>query len=122
MRKYCYCSSSSHTRCIHKLLSTYEVKTKIDGTTTKNIEDFFLLGLVLVYNLKIYSYNFSNTTGRLKFYSNEEATYFDNDIADIHGFTHKANILGDVVAQLVSDFVNRILENIPTAASSKYLS
>ena len=91
-------------------------------TTTKNIEDFFLLGLVLVYNLKIYSYNFSNTTGRLKFYSNEEATYFDNDIGDIHGFTHKANILGDVVAQLVSNFVNRILENIPAVASSKYLS
>ena len=88
----------------------------------KILKTQILSGFALVYNLKIYSYNFSNTTCSLKFYSNEEATYFDNDIADIHGFTHKANIFGDVVAQLVSNVINGILENIPTAALSKYLS
>ena len=54
---------------------------KIDGTTTDNVEDLDLV--MLMYNLIEYSSNYSETTGILWFYSKDEATNFDTDIANI---------------------------------------
>ena len=54
---------------------------KIDGTTTDNAEDLDLV--MLMYNLIEYSSNYSETTGILWFYSKDEATNFDTDIANI---------------------------------------
>ena len=50
-----------------------------DGTTTDDSEDIdFVMPL---YNLLEYSSNYSNTTGSLWFYSKDEVTNFDADIA-----------------------------------------
>ena len=54
---------------------------KIDRTTTDNAEDLDLV--MLMYNLIEYSSNYSETTGILWFYSKDEATNFDTDIANI---------------------------------------
>ena len=57
---------------------------KIDGTTIDNIED---LDLVMpMYNLLEYSSNYSYTTGSLWFYSEDEATNFNADIAENNVF------------------------------------
>ena len=57
-------NSTPFTKCI----------TKIDGTTTDDAEN---LDLVMpIYNLIEYSTNYSETTGSLWFYSNNEATNF----------------------------------------------
>ena len=56
------------TRCI----------TAIDGTTVNDAED---LDLVMpMYSLLEYRSNYSDTTGRLWFYSKDEATNFNIDI------------------------------------------
>ena len=58
--------------------------TKIDGTT---IDDADNLDLVMqMYNLIEYSSNYSETTGRLWFYLNDEATNFNADIANTNTF------------------------------------
>ena len=50
-----------------------------DGTTIDDSEDIdFVMPL---YNLLEYSSNYSNTTGSLWFYSKDEVTNFDADIA-----------------------------------------
>ena len=54
--------------------------TKIDQTTTGDVEDLDLV--MLIYNLIEYSSNYSETTGSLWFYSKDEATNFNADIAN----------------------------------------
>ena len=58
--------------------------TKIDETTIDDAED---LDLVLsMYSLIKYSSNYSKTTGSFWFYSNDEATNFNVDIANTGNF------------------------------------
>ena len=55
-----------------------------------------------IYNLIEYSSNYSETTGSLWLYSKNEASDFNNNIADtdnFKSFKHKAKLLGNAVAQ-----------------------
>ena len=55
-----------------------------------------------IYNLIEYSSNYSETTGSLWLYSKNEASDFNNNIADtdnFKSFKHKAILLGNTVAQ-----------------------
>ena len=68
--------------------------TKSDGTTIDEAEDLDLV--MLMYNLMEYSSNYSNMTGRLWFYSKDEATYCNNKFAntdDSKSFKYKAKLL-----------------------------
>ena len=57
---------------------------KIDGTKIRDFED---LDLVMpMYNLIEYSSKYSETTGGLWFYSKDEATDFNPDIANTNNF------------------------------------
>ena len=80
---------------------------KVDGTTIDDPECLDLL--IPMYNLIDYSSNYSETTGRLSFYSKDEATSFNADITNINNFKsfmHKAKLLGNTDAQLapISNF------------------
>ena len=80
---------------------------KTDETIIDDAEDFDLV--MSMYNLIEYSSNFSKTTGSLWFYSKDEATDFNGDIAnddDFKSFKCKTNLLGNTVA----DRTNRILK------------
>ena len=58
--------------------------TKIDGTTKDDAED---LDFVMpMYNLIGHSSNYFETTGSLWFYSKDEATIFNADIANNNNF------------------------------------
>ena len=55
-----------------------------------------------IYNLIEYSSNYSERTGSLRFYSKDEATNFNANIAnidDLKSFKYKAKLLEDTVAQ-----------------------
>ena len=97
--------------------------TKIDETTTDHAED---LDLVMpMYNLIEYSSNYSETTGSLWFYSKDEATNFNADIANddsFKSFKYKAKLLGNTAAQPVPTATNGILKNATIAVPLKYLS
>ena len=88
--------------------------TKIDGTTIDDAED---LDLVMpMYNLIEYSSNYSETTGSLWFYSKDETTNFNADIANhnnFKSFEYKAKLLGNTVA----NGGNGILKNETCAVS-----
>ena len=74
-------------------------KTEIDGTTKDDAEDIDLV--MPMYNLIEYSSNYSNTTGSLWFYSEDEANNFDNNIEntyDFKSFKYKAKLIGGTVA------------------------
>ena len=58
--------------------------TKIDGTTTDYPEDLYLV--IPMCNLIEYSSNYFETTGSLWFYSKDEATDFNADIANTNYF------------------------------------
>ena len=92
--------------------------TKIDGTTIEDAEDLDLV--MLMYNLKEYSSNYSKTTGGLWFYSKDEETSFDADIANnnFKSFEYKAKLLGNSEA----DGNNGILKNATIAVPLKCLS
>ena len=81
--------------------------TKIDETTIDDAED---LDLVLpMYNLIEYRSNYSETTGKLWFYSKDKATNFDADIAntdELKSFKYKAKLLGNTAAQWNSEKCN----------------
>ena len=53
---------------------------KIDGTTVDDAEDLDLS--MLMYNFLEYSLNYSDMVGSLWFYSKNETTVFDSDIAN----------------------------------------
>ena len=57
---------------------------KIDGTTIADAEDLDLV--TTMYNLMEYSWNYSKTTRSLLFYSKDEGTNFNADIANIKNF------------------------------------
>ena len=73
--------------------------TKIDGLTTDDAEN---LDLVMpMYNLIECSSNYTDMIGSLWFYSRDETTVFDTDVADTSDFKllkHKAKLLGNTVA------------------------
>ena len=59
---------------------------KIDGTT---IDDADHLDLVIpIFNVIDYSWNYSETTGGLWFYSKNEANNFNVDIANTNSFEY----------------------------------
>ena len=73
-----------------------------------------------MYNLIEYNSNYSETTGNLWFYSKDEATNFDADIANnnFNSFEYNARLLGNTNA----NELNGILKNETIAVSLKYLS
>ena len=74
-----------------------------------------------MYNLLEYSLNFSETTGKLRFYSKDEGTNFNADIANdnnFKSFEYKAKLLGNTVANRA----NGILRNETIAVPANYLS
>ena len=93
--------------------------TKIDGTTIDDAEDLDLV--MLMYNLIEYISNYSETSGSLSFYSKDEATNFNNNIANtdsFKSFKYKAKLLGNTVA----DGADVFLRDATIAVLSKYLS
>ena len=96
---------------------------KIDRITVDEAED---LDLVMpMYNLIEYSSNYSETTGSLWFYSKDEATDFNADIANdnsFKSFKYKATLLGNTKAQPNPNHANGILKNATVVVSLKYLS
>ena len=74
-----------------------------------------------MYNLIEYSSDYSETTGGLWFYSKDEATDLNADIANANNFKsfmYKAKLLENTEA----DRANGILKNATTAVPLKYLS
>ena len=85
---------------------------KIDETTIDNDKDSNLV--ITMYNLIEYSWNYSETTGSLWFYSKDEATNFNADIEnldDFKSFKYKAKLTGNTVAKRA----NWILKNATIA-------
>ena len=78
----------------------FKCLTKIDETTAYDADD---LDLVMpMYNLIEYSSNYSEATGSLWFYSKDEASNFNNNIANtdnFKSFKYKAKFLGNTEAQ-----------------------
>ena len=74
-----------------------------------------------MYNLIEYSSNYSKTTESLLFYSKDEATDVNVNIANTNNFTffmYKAKLLENTE----SDGANGILKNATTAVPLKYVS
>ena len=75
--------------------------TKVDGTTIDNAEDFDLV--MPMYHLIEYSSNYSETTGSLRFYSKDEGTNFNVNIANLNNFKffkYHAKLLGNSPLQI----------------------
>ena len=106
-------SCAPFTKCI----------TKSDGAT---IDDALDLDLVMpIYNLIEQNSNYSETTGSLWFYSKDEASNFNPDIASDDNFKLfkcKAILLGNTTAQPDQNQANEILENVTIIGSLRYLS
>ena len=81
-----------------------------------------MLNVVMsMYNLIEYSSNYSETTRNLWFYSKDEATNFNADVANdnnFKSFKYKAKLLENTEA----DGVNGILNSATIAVLLKYLS
>ena len=77
-----------------------------------------------IYNLLEYKSNYSETTESLWFYSKDEATNFNADIANnnVKSFEYKAKLLGNAVTQLDPNQTNGILKNATITVPLKYLS
>ena len=94
--------------------------TKADGTTTDDSEDLEIA--ILIYNLIENSSCHSKTTGRLWFYSKDEATDFNNNIAntdDFKSFKYKVKLLGNTAAQPAPNNVNGILRKCNNCCAIK---
>ena len=95
-------------------------ESQIDVTTRDDAEDLDLV--IPMYSLIEYSSNYAQTTGSSWFYSNDEATSFDADIANNNNncksFEYKTKLLGNSE----SDGANGILKNATIAVPLKYLS
>ena len=77
------------------------------------------------YNQVEYSSNYSETIGSLWFYSKDEATDFNNNIAntdDFKSFKCKAKLLGNTEAQSNPSNANGTRKNATIAMPLKYLS
>ena len=78
-----------------------------------------------MYNLIEYSSSYSETTGSLWFYSKDEATNFNNNIANTNSFKFfkfKAKVSENTVAQLAPNEANGILRNATIAVPLTYLN
>ena len=88
--------------------------TKIDRKTIDDAED---LGLIMpMYNIIEYSSNYSKTTGRLWFYSKDEAANFDSDLADNNNFKSfkcKAKLLGNTAVDGANGFLRIATITVP---------
>ena len=90
--------------------------TRIKGTTT---DDAGNLDLAMpMYNLIEYSSKYSETTGSLWFYSKDEATDFNADIANtdnFKSFKYKNKLLGNIVAEprAASEILRNVTINVP---------
>ena len=109
------------TKCITLM---YQIEMhQIDGTIIVNAVD---LDLVMpMYNLIEYNSSYSETTGSLWFYSKDEATGFNADIATDNNFKffmYKAKLLGNTVAQPARNTANRIFKNSTTDIPLKNLT
>ena len=74
--------------------------TKIDETAIDDAEDLYLV--IPMYNLIEYSSNYSETTGNLWFYSEDEATNTNPDIVNddnFKSFKYRAKLLGNTATQ-----------------------
>ena len=93
--------------------------TKIDETKTDDAED---LDLVMpMYNLLEYNLNYSDTTGSLWFYSEDEASSYNADIENddaFKSFKYRAKLLWNAVA----DGADGTLKNTIIFVPLKYLS
>ena len=74
---------------------------------------------MLMYNLIEYIPNYSETTGSLCFYSKNEGTNFNADIANDNNFK---SFMYNTVAQPAPNAANRILKNATIAVPVKYMS
>ena len=96
------------------------METKIDERTMDDAKDLDLV--MLIYNLIECSSNYSETTGSLWFYSKDEATNFNADIANninnFKSFEYKAKLSENIEA----NGANEILSNATIAVPLKYLS
>ena len=78
-----------------------------------------------MYNLIEYSSDYSETTRSLWFYSNDEPTNFNADIANtdnFKSFKYKAKLLRNTVARPGGNADNGILRNVAIAVPLKNLS
>ena len=78
-----------------------------------------------IYNVIEYGSNYSETTGSLWFYSQDETTNFNNSVENadhFKSFEYKAKLLGNTVAQPAQNNANGILKNATIAMPLKYLS
>ena len=78
-----------------------------------------------MYNLIEYCSNYFDTTGSLWFYSKDEASNFNNNIANtdnFKSFKYKAKLLENTVAQSAPNAANGILRNATITVPLKYLS
>ena len=78
-----------------------------------------------MYNLIEYSSNYSETTRSLWFYSKDEVTNFNADIANddnFKSFKSKGKLLENPAAQPARNAANGILKNETIAMPLKYLS
>ena len=83
--------------------------TKIDETTTDDAENLDLV--MSVYNLIEYSSHYSETTESLWFYSKDEATDFNADIANNDNFKScKVKMLENTFVQPGANETNGILK------------
>ena len=76
-------------------------------------------------NLIEYSSNYSETRGSLSFYSKDEVTNIDADIANtdqFKSFKCKAKLLGNTAAQPAPNTDNGVLKIATTTVPLKYLS
>ena len=93
--------------------------TKIDRTTIDHAEEFDLV--MKMYDLIECSSSYSQATGSLWFYSKDEATIFNADIANdnnFESFSSKVKLSGNTE----SDGANGILKNATIAVPLKYSS
>ena len=76
-----------------------------------------------MYNLMEYSSNYSETTGSLWFYSKDEATNLNADIANNNNFKYlRLNFKDTLLGNTKADGNNGILKNTAIAMPLKYLS
>ena len=97
--------------------------TKIDGTMIDDAEDLDLV--IPMYDLLEYSLNYSDTAGSLWFYSKDEATNVNANIAtndDFKSFKYKTKLVGERDAQIAPNNNSGILENATITVPLKYLS
>ena len=96
--------------------------TEIDGTTIDDAENLYLI--MLLYNVLEYSSNYSETTRNLWLYSKDEATDFNDNIANTNNFKsfkYKAkNMERNMEDQPNPNHANKILKNTTIAVPLKY--